>query len=112
MRTVLGLGATTLFLVLLFTNSEVRTIGAVLFCLLAPGYGWARRLPGNSRGDTLALAVILSICATILLGTIMVVLHTWVTLNAFLILTAIGIAGFMPLRRRSPAQGHDDGAAR
>lgn len=112
LRSTLLLIATLLFVVLLFTNDQVRMIGAVLFCLLVPGFGWARRLPGNNRGDILALAVILSICATILLGTIMVVLHTWVPLNAFLILTAIGIAGFMPLRRPSPAQGHDDGAAR
>lgn len=112
LRSTLLLIATMLFVVLLFTNGQVRTISAVLFCLLVPGSGWARRLPGNSRGDTLALAVILSICATILLGTIMVILHTWVPINAFLILTAIGIAGFLPLRQPPPVQGHDDGSAR
>lgn len=111
-RTVLGLAATTLFVVLLLTNGEIRMISAVLFCLLAPGYGWARRLPGNSRGDTLALAVILSICATILLGTTMAVLHAWEPVTAFMVLTGIGIAGFLPLRPLQPAHRQDDEAGR
>lgn len=111
-RAVLVLAATTLFLVLLFTNGEIRLISAVLFCLLAPGYGWARRLPGNNRGDTLALAVILSICATILIATAMAVLHAWAPVTAFTILTAIGIAGFLPLRPSQPAHRQDDWAER
>ena len=108
LRAVLWVAATALYLVLLFTNSEIRLISATLFCLLAPGYGWARRMPGNSPGDTLALAVVLSICTTILVATAMAVFDAWVPVTGFVILTAIAIVGIVPLRPSQPAHRNDD----
>jgi hypothetical protein len=108
LRAVLWLAAITFFLVLLFTNSETRLISATLFCLLAPGYGWARRMPANSPGDTLALAVVLSICITILVATAMAVLDAWVPVIGFVILTVVAIVGFLPLRPSQPAHRQDD----
>lgn len=108
LRAILGLAAATLFLVLLVTVSEVRLISASAFCLLGPGYGWARRLPGHSPGDTLAMAVLLSICATILTATVMAVFGIWSALAGFGILVLFAITGWLPLRRSKPAHRRNE----
>lgn len=91
--------AVALTSMLLMQFDAVRLPAAVVFCLLAPGYGWARRMRSSDGGDVLALAIVFSLCATIAVGTVMAVSGYWSPVAGFSILVAISIAGLMPFRR-------------
>ncbi len=103
-----------------------RLGAAVLFCLLAPGSGWAWRLARTGRirrADRLAVALVLSICATMLVGTAMAAAGRWSTAGGMALLGVVAAAGYAPwgrwwaravplrrrarhrLRRRSPSGG-------
>lgn len=85
-----------IFIVLLVEVETVRLASAVAFCLLGPGCGWARKMRSNDDGgDTLALALALSICATIAVGTAMALSGWWFPVAGFTILLLITAAGFV-----------------
>jgi hypothetical protein len=67
-------------------------------CLLLPGLGWARRSHVRDAGDTLALAIGVSICAMAVIGTTMAVAGRWSTPVAVVALLAVAAAGFVPHR--------------
>ena len=77
----------------------VRLLLLVAFCLLVPGLGWARRVGGGGAVDTVALAGVISMSATILVSTAMVVLNVWSAPGGVAVLIAIALLGFSPLGR-------------
>lgn len=111
-RTILGYGpviivAAIISTVFLLEVEVARLFGAVFFCLFVPGFGWARRMRLKDGGDTLAMALVVSLCATILVATAMVVSGWWSPVAGFIILLLIATAGFVRLRR-----GKTDGGFR
>ncbi|PYI65818.1 hypothetical protein CVV68_16455 [Arthrobacter livingstonensis] len=91
--------AVALLLVLAAETDWVRPLCAAAFCLLVPGYGWARRMHLKDKGDTLALSAVFSICATVAVGTVMAVGRWWSPWTGFAALLLITLCGFIPLRR-------------
>ena len=76
---VLGgiLGAALLTVLALTIPDGVRVGLAVVGCLLLPGLGWALKMRFSDLGDPVALAVVLSICSTVAVGTAMAVSGGW-----------------------------------
>lgn len=93
------LGAVVVGLAVVFDLATLRMALALLICLLLPGWGWARRFRTRDRVDTLALAVVLSICSTVAVSTAMVVTTRWSTLGGLAALIIIGAAGLVPTRK-------------
>jgi hypothetical protein len=89
-----------LLVVLLVTNDlpAARMAGAVAICLLLPGLGWARKMQLSDLGDTLALAIVLSICMTVAVGTTMVLSRSWSLGWGLASLAGLALAGFVPAR--------------
>jgi hypothetical protein len=91
--------AAALVVVLLATNlPAARLTMALAICLLLPGLGWARRRRFGDLGDTVALAIVLSICMTVAVGTAMVLSGYWSPGWGLAVLAGIGLAGFVPAR--------------
>lgn len=93
---------------------------ALVVCLLLPGLGWARKMRFGDRGDTLALAVVLSMCGTVAVGTAMALSGRWSLGWGLVVLLGIAAAGFVPagaladragaaVRRRTAGFGDDGG---
>lgn len=80
----------------LLDPGAVRMLAALVVCLLLPGAGWARRMRLRDGGDTLALSVVLSICATAAVATLMAVTRHWSPAAGLVILLGVGAAGFLP----------------
>lgn len=80
--------------------AALRMLLAVASCLLLPGWGWARRFGGRGRsldgGDRLALTIVLSICATVVVATTMVLTARWSMAGGLTALALITVAGFVP----------------
>jgi hypothetical protein len=76
-----------------------RMIFALAICLLLPGLGWARKMRFGDLGDTLALAIVLSICMTVAVATPMVVFRFWSIGWGLTALSAMAVAGFLPIRQ-------------
>ena len=95
-----------LFAVLLATNlPAARVAFALAICLLLPGLGWARKMRLADLGDTVALAIVLSICATVTTGTAMAVSGSWSPGWGLAVLAGVALAGFVPARTaRRPSQ--------
>lgn len=93
------LGAVAVGLAVIFDLSALRMIFAVAVCLLLPGLGWARRFRLADRGDTLALAVVLSIGTTVAVATAMAVSGWWSTIAGLAALVAVAVTGFVPTAR-------------
>lgn len=80
----------------------LRLGAAAVFCLLVPGSGWACRLArtgGIRPADRLAVALVLSVCATILITTAMAVAGRWSTPGGVAVLAAVAAAGYAPWAR-------------
>jgi hypothetical protein len=85
--------------VVLATNpSATRVALALIACLLLPGLGWAQKMHLGDIGDTIALAVVLSICMTIAVATAMAVADSWSLGWGLAALGGLAVAGFMPVR--------------
>lgn len=84
------------FAAVLLPVPALRMAAALLFCLLLPGYGWARRMRPGDWGDRLALALVLSICATVAVSTTMAVSRHWSTAWGLVVLGVISVTGFLP----------------
>ncbi len=93
------LSAVLVGLAVVFDLAALRMVLAVLICLLLPGWGWARRFRTRDRVDTLALAVVLSICFTVTVSTTMVMAARWSTLGGLAALVVIGVVGFVPTQQ-------------
>jgi uncharacterized membrane protein len=91
-----------LLCILAVAVTEVRLILMAAFCLLVPGYGWAHRMQLKDRGDTLAMAVVLSLCASVLVGTALAVSGLWSPLAGLIILVLITLGGFAPIPGVAP----------
>jgi hypothetical protein len=107
---------------LLATNlPAARVAFALAVCLLLPGFGWARKMRFGDVGDTVAMAIVLSICTTVAVGTAMAVSGSWSPEWGLAVLAGIGLAGFVPARLLAARAGaavrlrragfRDDGAA-
>jgi hypothetical protein len=93
------LGSAALLAWALVDLSSLRLAVALLLCLLVPGLGWAQKLRTADLGDTVALGVALSLCATTAVATTMAVTAHWSTPAGMAALAAITVLGFLPLRR-------------
>lgn len=96
---------TIIYIVLLLEVEAVRLISAVVFCLFVPGYGWALRMRPGDGGDTLAMALVLSFCATTFVATAMAVAGWWSPVAGFISLLLMGAAGFVRLSRDAGGRG-------
>jgi len=94
-----------LLVILAVTVVEVRMPLVAAFCLLVPGYGWARRMHLKDRGDTLAMTVVLSLCASVLVGTALAVSGLWSPLAGLAILVLITLGGITPIPSVAPFRG-------
>lgn len=95
--TQVAIAAAAVLLVIASEFDWVRMVCAALFCLVVPGYGWARRMRLKDRGDTLALTAVFSICATVGVGTALAVSGWWSPPAGFAMLVLIALGGFVPL---------------
>lgn len=96
-RVLVGVAAVVVVaLALLSGVHALRLALALVVCLVLPGYGWARRLRLGDRGDAFALTVLLSICATVAVGTTMAVAGRWSTPVGLAVLLAVGALGVVP----------------
>ena len=89
------LGA-VLVVALLANLPAARVALAIAVCLLLPGLGWARKMHFGDLGDTVALAVVLSVCTTIAVGTAMALSGRWSVGWGLLVLAGVTLAGFVP----------------
>ncbi|MCV9992904.1 hypothetical protein OIU93_01165 [Paeniglutamicibacter sp. ZC-3] len=96
---------TIIYIVLLLEVEAVRLISAVVFSLFVPGYGWALRMRPGDGGDTLAMALVLSLCATTFVATAMAVAGWWSPVAGFISLLLMAAAGFVRLRRDAGGRG-------
>ena len=119
---VLAALACVLLPVALATDLPVaRLTMALIACLLLPGLGWARKMHFGDLGDTIVLAVVLSICTTVAVGTAMAVSDSWSLGWGLAALGGVALTGFVPVRllidragaavRLRIAQFGDDGGA-
>src|SRR4051812_39768644 len=91
--------ASALLAAVLATNlPAARLTMALIACLLLPGLGWARRMHLGDLGDTLALAIVLSISMTVAVGTTMALSRSWSLGLGLASLAGLALAGFMPAR--------------
>ena len=75
-----------------------RLTMALIACLLLPGLGWAQKMHFADLGDTLALAIVLSICMTVAVGTTMALSRSWSLSWGLASLGVLALAGFVPAR--------------
>ena len=90
--------ALLLILLLAVDLSAARLVGALVICLLLPGLGWARKMHFADFGDTVALAIVLSVCMTVAVGTTMLLTRSWSLGWGLAALSGIYVAGFLPIR--------------
>lgn len=94
-----GAAVATALVILPIIVEPVRLVYTVAFCLLVPGSGWALRSRAGDAVDKLALAVLISLSATILVATALVATETWSVVGGLGALAVIGALGFVPFDR-------------
>jgi hypothetical protein len=73
---------------------DVARIAVLLaFAVAVPGLGWAWRLGLPDKGDTLLLAITISVCLLVVVGEGMALLRLWSVQGGFLVLAAIAVLG-------------------
>lgn len=102
---LLGAAAAVAVVILPIAVEPVRLLYAVAFCLLVPGCGWAYRAAVGDTVDKIALTVVISLSATILVSTAMVVTNSWSVPGGVAVLTVFAALGFVPITRASPGRG-------
>ena len=86
-------------------TSWLRIPVVLAFAVVVPGLGWAWRLRLADAGDTLLVAVTISIGLLVVIGEGMALLRLWSVQGGFLVLAAIALLGItLPGRWRRPAQ--------
>jgi hypothetical protein len=93
------LGALLVVALLATDLPAARVAGALAICLLLPGLGWARKMHFSDLGDTLALAIVLSISMTVAVSTTMVLSRSWSLGWGLASLGGLALAGFVPARQ-------------
>lgn len=83
---------------------SVRLLWSVLFCLLVPGSGWAYRSGVGDLLDRVALAVVISMSATILVSTFMAVNNWWSVPGGVAALAVFALVGYIPFTRIPPVR--------
>lgn len=78
---------------------SVRLLYVVACCLLLPGSGWAYRAKAADTADGITLTLAISMSATILVATAMVVTGTWSVPGGVIALLAITVLGYVPYPR-------------
>jgi hypothetical protein len=96
---VVGLTALTGLVVLAGVGGPLRALAGLSFFLVAPGLGWARRLPLRSPAEVAAATVAVSLALDILVSEILLYLGVLGTEAAFLALAAVALAGALPRPR-------------
>jgi hypothetical protein len=85
------------------TSARIPVV--VAFAVVVPGLGWAWRLRLSDTGDTLLLAVTISVCSLVVIGEGMALLRLWSVERGFLVLAAVALLGVaIPRRGRSARQ--------
>lgn len=84
-------------LLVAISPAEARLGLAAVGCLLLPGLGWARKMRFDDVGDTVAFAVVLSICGTVMVGTAMALADAWSLGWGLAALTLAAVTGFVPV---------------
>ena len=92
------LGALLVVALLAANLPAARVALALAICLLLPGLGWARKMRFADLGDTVALAIVLSMCMTVAVGTAMAVSGSWSPEWGLATLAGVALAGFVPTR--------------
>lgn len=100
---VVGAAVVVVLVLLPIAVEPVRLPHAVAFCLLVPGWGWARRTGPGDAVDRLALTVAISLSATIIVGTAMVATDRWSIPVGIAALTVVAVLGFVPYERAGSA---------
>lgn len=97
-RLVLGTVLAVLLAVLMAVDlATARFVLIVPAALLLPGLGWARQMQFRERGDTIALAVVLSVSVLIVVG-MALASGTWSVNGGLAALAVFTVAGFVPVR--------------
>lgn len=84
---------------LLIAFEPVRVVCAAAFCVVVPGSGWAYRAGGGDAADRLALAVVISMSASILVATALVTTNSWSIPLGVTALASFAMLGFIPFTR-------------
>jgi uncharacterized membrane protein len=82
------------------THAGVRSIAALAFLLLCPGWPWMWAFSGPDPLVTLILAVAASITLDVLVSEAMILSHLWSPRAGFVLLSAIGGLGLALGHRR------------
>lgn len=109
LRILVSAAAVVALVILPIMVEPARLLYAVVFCLLVPGCGWAYRAPVGDTVDRIAVAVTISMSATILVATAMVVTNSWSASGGVAVLAAFAALGFAPFGR-TPRSDHRRGA--
>jgi hypothetical protein len=80
-------------MVLRDVTTPARIPVLLAFAIVVPGLGWAYRLRLPDRGDTLLLAMTISVCLLVVVGESMALLRLWSVPGGFLVLAAIALLG-------------------
>lgn len=99
---LIGAAVLVVLVILPIVVEPVRLLYAVAFCLLVPGCGWAYRAAVVDTLDKIALAMVISMSATILVATAMVATNSWSVSGGVAVLVAFAVLGFVPFRQVSP----------
>jgi hypothetical protein len=103
--------ALTTGLVVFGATSWIRIPIVLAFAVVVPGLGWASRLRLADAGDTLLVAVTISIALLVVVGESMALLRLWSVQGGFLVLAAIALLG-ITLPRHGQHLPHADSATR
>jgi uncharacterized membrane protein len=107
LRTALLVLVSTVVVVVLtvIAPAWLRVPAVVLWVLLVPGLPWAVRMELEDRGDTVAVAVAISMALATVVGGGMAALGTWSPLAAVLVLVLAALCALVP---GPPVRRHHD----
>lgn len=93
----------TAMCVVLDTPPLLRVPVATAWALVIPGLAWARLLRAGDRGDTLTIAVVLSLAAGAVVGGLLALAGIWDAVAAFGLLAIVAVLGVVA--PATPAEG-------
>ncbi len=112
---VVAMSTVLLSALVLVAPSWLRASAAVLWVLIVPGLPWAVGMRLGDRGDTVAVAVAISLALGAVVGGGMAVLGAWSPVGAVLVLVGVSLCALLPgssARRRDAGTNHDRGRHR
>lgn len=75
---------------------STRVLYLVGACLVLPGAGWVYRWGGGDLGERIAVTLVISLAATILVATAMAATGTWTIVGGLVALAVVSVLGFVP----------------